>query len=193
MSVRIAVIYDSATCKVHMLADASAEGARETGTDVRLNWVAELAAEAAIQQNQLWARHRDEMRDLIEKATMSDLEWAQGYEVLHNILQAESRRSYCRDAAIWGSRSWPWSPTDRGRLIADDILVAIAEKHATPAQVALAWGLRHPDICAIPKARSTSTSRRTAVPIDLELDTEDLELLDDEFPPPNKPQPLEIY
>jgi diketogulonate reductase-like aldo/keto reductase len=83
---------------------------------------------------------------------------------------------------------------DRGRLIADDIVVAIAEKHeATPAQVALAWVLRHPDICAIPKAAIHEHVRENRGALDLGLETDDLKLLEDEFPPPTKPQPLELY
>jgi NAD(P)H dehydrogenase (quinone) len=79
MSAQIAVIYYSATGNVHKLAEAIAEGAGETGADVRLRRVAELAPEAAIQQNQDWARHRDETANTVEEATMDDLEWADGY------------------------------------------------------------------------------------------------------------------
>ena len=59
MATRIAVIYYSATGNVHKLAEAIAEGAGETGAEVRLRRVQELAPEEAIQQNQKWARHRD--------------------------------------------------------------------------------------------------------------------------------------
>ena len=59
MATKIAVIYYSATGNVHTLANEIAEGAQETGADVRLRRVPELAPEAAIQQNQAWARHRD--------------------------------------------------------------------------------------------------------------------------------------
>jgi NAD(P)H dehydrogenase (quinone) len=76
---RIAVIYYSATGNTHMLADAIAEGAREHGADVRLRRVKELAPEEAIQQNELWARHRDETRDMVEEAVIDDLDWADGY------------------------------------------------------------------------------------------------------------------
>jgi NAD(P)H dehydrogenase (quinone) len=79
MATRIAVIYYSATGNVHKLASAIAEGAEETGAEVRLRRVPELAPEEAIQRNQAWAQHRDETRDTVEEATMSDLEWADGY------------------------------------------------------------------------------------------------------------------
>jgi NAD(P)H dehydrogenase (quinone) len=79
MATRIAVIYYSATGNVHTLAEAIADGALETGVEVRLRRVPELAPEEAIQQNQQWARHRDETRDTVEEATLEDLRWADGY------------------------------------------------------------------------------------------------------------------
>lgn len=79
MPARIAVIYYSATGNVHRLAEAIAEGAGETGAEVRLRRVAELASEEAIQQNQEWAKHRDETKDTVAEATLADLEWAEGY------------------------------------------------------------------------------------------------------------------
>jgi NAD(P)H dehydrogenase (quinone) len=53
MPAKIAVIYYSATGNVHMLAEAIAEGAAESASEVRLRRVQELASEGAIQQNQL--------------------------------------------------------------------------------------------------------------------------------------------
>lgn len=78
MATRVAVISYSATGNVHALADAIADGARETGAEVRLRQVAELAPEEAIQRNQAWARHRDEMRDAVAEATLEDLHEPRG-------------------------------------------------------------------------------------------------------------------
>jgi NAD(P)H dehydrogenase (quinone) len=91
---QIAVIYYSATGNVHKLAEAIAEGARETGADVRLRRVAELAPEEAIQQNQEWARHGDETASTVEEATMDDLEWAHGFAfgALRQLRRRTSRR-----------------------------------------------------------------------------------------------------
>jgi NAD(P)H dehydrogenase (quinone) len=79
MSTQIAVIYYSATGNVHKLAEAIAEGARDTGAEVRLRRVRELAPEEAIQANQEWARHRDETAGAVEEAKLEDLEWANGF------------------------------------------------------------------------------------------------------------------
>lgn len=79
MPARIAVIYYSATGNVHILADAIAEGAGEPGAEVRLRHAAELAPEEAIEQNEMWAKHRDATKDTVAEATLDDLKWADGY------------------------------------------------------------------------------------------------------------------
>jgi NAD(P)H dehydrogenase (quinone) len=79
MPTQIAVIYYSATGNVHKLAEAIADGARDTGAEVRLRRVRELAPEEAIQQNQAWARHRDETAGTVKEATLEDLDWADGF------------------------------------------------------------------------------------------------------------------
>jgi NAD(P)H dehydrogenase (quinone) len=79
MPTQIAVIYYSATGNVHKLAEAIAEGAVETGAEVRLRRVAELAPEEAIAQNPEWMSHRDETADTVEEARLEDLAWADGF------------------------------------------------------------------------------------------------------------------
>lgn len=75
MSVKVAVIYYSATGTTYALAKAIEEGAREAGGDVRLRKVRELAPEEAIQSNKGWVEHRRRTQD-VDEATMEDLEWA---------------------------------------------------------------------------------------------------------------------
>ncbi|WP_084338859.1 NAD(P)H:quinone oxidoreductase [Actinomadura oligospora] len=75
MSIKIAVVYYSATGAVHTLAEALAEGARAAGAEVRLRRVAELASDGAIDQNPLWRRHVDATSG-VEVATVDDLAWA---------------------------------------------------------------------------------------------------------------------
>jgi diketogulonate reductase-like aldo/keto reductase len=115
-------------------------------------------------------------------------------QVLYNLSHREAEAvvlPWCRDQAI---PLMAYSPVDRGALVDDDVVVAIAEKHdATPAQVALAWVLRHDDVCAIPKAAIHEHVRENAGALELRLDGEDMKLLDDEFPPPREPAPLTIY
>jgi hypothetical protein len=74
---RIAVIYYSATGNVFRLARALAEGAAQTGAEVRLREVSELFEEMVISQNQLWGKHRSEIKGE-PPASLDDLEWADG-------------------------------------------------------------------------------------------------------------------
>ncbi|MFB6838762.1 NAD(P)H:quinone oxidoreductase [Streptomyces sp. NPDC056361] len=78
MSVKVAVIYYSATGSVHRLAQAVAEGAEKAGAEVRLRRVPELAPDAAIDSNPAWRAHVDATGD-VEVATLDDLEWADAY------------------------------------------------------------------------------------------------------------------
>jgi diketogulonate reductase-like aldo/keto reductase len=86
-----------------------------------------------------------------------------------------------------------YSPIEQGRLLGKRELRDIAARHqATPAQVCLAWVLRRDDVMAIPKASDPAHVRENVAALDLELTPEDLALLDKAFPPPTRPQPLEM-
>jgi diketogulonate reductase-like aldo/keto reductase len=167
-----------------------------------LHWRGQLPLEGTVEAfSEL--RQRGEIRhwgvsnfdalDLAELLTVAgpDVETDQ---VLYNLSHREAEAAvlpWCRDQGI---PLMAYSPVDRGALVDDDLVVAIAEKHdATPAQVALAWVLRHDDVCAIPKAAIHEHVRENAGALELRLDGEDMKLLDEEFPAPQEPMPLEIY
>ncbi|SHN32710.1 Aldo/keto reductase family protein [Actinacidiphila paucisporea] len=58
----------------------------------------------------------------------------------------------CRELSI---PVMAYSPVEQGRLLGHPALREVAAAHgATPAQIALAWVLRHEDVIAIPKASS---------------------------------------
>jgi NAD(P)H dehydrogenase (quinone) len=78
MTVKVAVIYYSATGAVHALAQAVAEGAAAAGAAVRLRRVAELAPEGAIDQNPQWRRHTEATASIAE-ASVADLAWADAF------------------------------------------------------------------------------------------------------------------
>ena len=68
----------------------------------------------------------------------------------------------------------------------------VASRHgATPGQVALAWLLRQPEMVAIPKAVKPEHIRENRAAHDLVLSDQDLEELDQVFPPPTRRIPLE--
>ena len=83
-----------------------------------------------------------------------------------------------------------YSPLEQGRLAKDKTVKAIAERlDATPAQVALAWVLRQEGVAAIPKAAHFEHVRENRGALEIELATEDLEELDEAFPPPTRKTP----
>ena len=78
MTVRVAVVYYSATGTVHALAEAVAEGAASAGAVVRLRRVAELSPDAAIDQNPRWRRHVESVTSTAQ-ASVEDLAWADAF------------------------------------------------------------------------------------------------------------------
>jgi diketogulonate reductase-like aldo/keto reductase len=87
-----------------------------------------------------------------------------------------------------------YSPVGQGGgLLRNRALVEIARRHnATPAQIALAWCLRHPDVIAIPKAVQPDHVRENAAAAEIRLTHEDLAAIDAALPPPKRKQPLGI-
>ena len=87
-----------------------------------------------------------------------------------------------------------YSPVGQGgRLLKHAALRAVAEAHgATPAQVALAWALRHPHVIAIPKASQPEHVRTNAAAAGITLTLQDLATLDAAFPPPRKRRALDM-
>jgi diketogulonate reductase-like aldo/keto reductase len=95
-----------------------------------------------------------------------------------------------------------YSPVGHGHgLLENRIVRSIAKRHdATPAQVALAWVLRHQGppsdgfaaakVIAIPKASNEKHVHDNARSIDIKLTKEDLAELDREFPPPKSKKAL---
>jgi len=86
-----------------------------------------------------------------------------------------------------------YSPLGRGGLLQHPLIVDIADRHdASPAQIALAAVLRQDGVIAIPKASSIEHVQANADALDITFDAEDLERLDQAFPPPKTETPLEM-
>ena len=79
------------------------------------------------------------------------------------------------------------------RLLGSKALRAVAERHgATPAQVAIAWGMRHPHVISIPKAANPAHVRDNAAAAGLTLTEADLAEIDAAHRPPSRKQPLDL-
>jgi diketogulonate reductase-like aldo/keto reductase len=87
-----------------------------------------------------------------------------------------------------------YSPIGQGgELLRNQTLAEIARRHdATPAQIALAWVLRQPQVIAIPKAGNAAHVRANFEAVSLQLSKQDLSDLDSAFAPPTEKEPLAI-
>ncbi len=131
--------------------------------------------------------------DMQELIGVSGGSAVQTNQVLYNL----SRRGIEFDLLPWcQSRNIPimaYSPIEQGRLLSHPSLSAIAKAHsAAPAQIALAWLLRQEGVIAIPKAGSLSHVEENRRALNVTLSDDDLAALDQAFPPPSGPTPLEM-
>ena len=85
-----------------------------------------------------------------------------------------------------------YSPVGQGgRLLRNPALAAVARRHdASPAQIAIAWGLRHPHVISIPKSGDAAHVRTNAAAGEITLTDHDLAEIDAAFAPPRRAVPL---
>jgi diketogulonate reductase-like aldo/keto reductase len=80
-----------------------------------------------------------------------------------------------------------YCPLGRGNLLRNVIVARLAKKHHVAASaVALAFLLGKPGVQAIPKSAHADRVREFAAAPAVKFDTDDLAVLDREFPPPKR-------
>jgi diketogulonate reductase-like aldo/keto reductase len=114
-------------------------------------------------------------------------------QVLYNLM----RRGVEWDLLPWCRQQnipiMAYSPIEQGRLLQDSTLQKIAaDRHATAAEVAIAWLLHQDQVIVIPKSSNIAHVEKNRAALDLRLTIEELELLDTAFPPPRRSVPLEV-
>jgi diketogulonate reductase-like aldo/keto reductase len=114
-------------------------------------------------------------------------------QVLYNL----SRRGIEWDLLPWCREHripiMAYSPIEQGRLLKHPTLKAIAQQHGvTSAQIAIAWLLQQEGVIVIPKSSTLAHLEQNYAALDIQLSPEELQRLDDAFPPPRKPTPLQI-
>lgn len=77
-TLKVTIVYYSSTGTNYEIAKAMQAAAEESGAEVRLRKVAELAQDAAIDQNPAWRAHIEATRD-VPVVQLEDLEWADAY------------------------------------------------------------------------------------------------------------------
>lgn len=139
-----------------------------------------------------WGVSNLNVADMVELTALPGGDAVAVDQVLYNL----SRRGvewdllpWCREAGV---TVMAYSPIEQGRLLKVEALGAVARAlGATPAQVALAWLLEQ-GAAVIPRSGSPDHVRENRGAVDLHLPTETLDALDEAFPPPSGPTPLEM-
>jgi diketogulonate reductase-like aldo/keto reductase len=140
-----------------------------------------------------WGVSNFDLSDMQELVEVPGGDAVQTDQVLYNL----TRRGIEYDLLPWcrarGIPIMAYSPIEQGRLLGHSTLQLIAEQHgATPAQIALAWVLRQEGVIAIPRASKREHVQDNRAALDMKLTENDLQILDEAFPPPTRPVPLEM-
>ena len=86
-----------------------------------------------------------------------------------------------------------YSPIEQAQLTSNPKLIDFARRHGmTPAQAGLAWLLAHDDVIVIPKTGRRDRLKENIGALDQRLTQTQLAELDQLFPPPTGPRPLEM-
>jgi diketogulonate reductase-like aldo/keto reductase len=140
-----------------------------------------------------WGVSNFDPRDMAELATVSGGDNVATDQVLYNVASRGIEWDLlpeCRQRQI---PVMAYSPLGHGRLLQERILIDIAIQYdVRPAQVALAWVLRHDGVIAIPRASTPARVEQNRAALELPLSEETLEELDLAFPPPVGSVPLEM-
>jgi diketogulonate reductase-like aldo/keto reductase len=137
----------------------------------------------------------------LDVSDMEELNKAQGGGncAANQVLYHPNSRGIEYDLVPWceqrGVAIMAYSPLGHttSRLLRSPALQSIAKRHGvTPAQVALAWGLRFPHVISIPKASDPTHVRENAAAIDVTLIADDLAEIDAAHEPPGRKRPLDL-
>ena len=141
-----------------------------------------------------WGVSNFDTRDMGELALLPD----GGQCASNQVLYHPASRGVEFDLLPWCTERhvsvMAYSPVGQGgRLLESKALITVAKRHsATPAQVAIAWSMRHGNVISIPKASDPTHVRENAVAGEITLTEDDLAVIDAAHPPPGRKQSLDI-
>ena len=140
-----------------------------------------------------WGVSNFDLPDMMDLIDLPPGREAQTDQVLYNLLHRGIEWNvlpWCRQS---GMPIMAYSPIEQGMLAGHPVLRAIGGRHkATAAQIALAWVVSHPGVCAIPEAGTPEHVRQNFGALQVMLREDDVLELDAAFPPPPRPVPLEV-
>ena len=114
-------------------------------------------------------------------------------QVLYNLTRRSIEWDLLPQLRAWSIPVMAYSPIEQGKLARNRKLADFAQRHRmTPATVALAWLLASDDVIVIPKTGNHERLRENLAAAEIRLTTAQLAELDQLFPPPKGPRPLEM-
>src|SRR5690625_4431707 len=105
-NVKLSIVYYSSTGTNYQLAQWAEAAARDTGAEVKLLKVPELAPDEAIDSNPAWRKHVVETGNIPE-ATSEDLEWADAIiwsvPTRFGVMASQMKQFIDMQGGLWGS------------------------------------------------------------------------------------------
>ena len=115
-------------------------------------------------------------------------------QVLYNLAQRAAEDELMAWCGMNDVALMAYSPLDQGGILENVVLKGIADRHGvTAAAVAIAWTMRFSNIVSIPKATATEHVYACSAARDVVLTEEDLDAIDQAFPPPVPGVRLGVY
>jgi diketogulonate reductase-like aldo/keto reductase len=140
-----------------------------------------------------WGVSNFDIRDMAELLSLPGGEAVQTNQVLYNLTRRGIEYDLLPTLQGQSIPVMAYSPIEQGRLLGHPMAIAIGKRHeVTPAQVALAWVMTRDGVNTIPRAGTREHVLENRAAVDLRLTEQDLRMLDQAFPPPSGPQPLEM-
>jgi diketogulonate reductase-like aldo/keto reductase len=140
-----------------------------------------------------WGVSNFDVRDLDELASVPGGDRVQTDQVLYNLARRGPEYDLVPRCREIGMPLMAYSPVDHGQLLEHPAVRDMATlKGVTTAQLAIAWVLRLPDVCAVAKASTAAHVIENRAAREIGLSQAELDQLDLIFPPPFRKVPLEI-
>ena len=114
-------------------------------------------------------------------------------QVLYNLTRRGIEWDLLPQLRARGIPVMAYSPIEQAKLLRNRKLAEFAKRSGmTPAKAALAWLLASDDVIVIPKTSHRERLRENLAALEIRLTTAQLAELDQLFPPPKGPRPLEM-
>jgi diketogulonate reductase-like aldo/keto reductase len=140
-----------------------------------------------------WGVSNFDAPDVDELVAVPGGDHVQTDQVLYNLARRGPEYDLVPMCRELGMPLMVYSPVDHGRLLEQPAVRRMAaDKGVTPAQLAIAWVLRLPDVFAVAKASTRAHVIENRAAMEIGFSQDELDQLDRIFPPPMAKVPLEV-